>query len=63
VIPDLRRASAATHESFDAIVLGGQRQANGMPSFADVLSTDDVRLIQAYVLQRIGEAQASQAKP
>jgi quinohemoprotein ethanol dehydrogenase len=63
VIPDLRRATAETHESFAAIVLGGQRQAQGMPSFADVLSPDDVRLIQAYVLQRVGEAQTSQAKP
>jgi hypothetical protein len=39
------------------------RQEKGMPSFADVLSTEDVRLIQAYVVQRAREAQpTAQAK-
>jgi PQQ-dependent dehydrogenase (methanol/ethanol family) len=57
VVPDLRRASAETHASFAEIVIGGVRQEKGMPSFADVLSTDDVRLIQAYVVQRVREAQ------
>jgi len=63
VIPDLRRASAATHASFADIVLGGVREPKGMPSFADVLSKEDVRLIEAYVLQRVRESQPQQAKP
>jgi mono/diheme cytochrome c family protein len=61
VVPDLRRASADTHANFQAIVLGGQRQAKGMPSFADVLSSEDVRLIEAYVLQRASESSTHQA--
>jgi quinohemoprotein ethanol dehydrogenase len=63
VVPDLRRATAETHAGFAEIVIGGVRQEQGMPSFADVLSTDDVRLIQAYVVHRAREAQPSaQAK-
>jgi quinohemoprotein ethanol dehydrogenase len=62
VIPDLRRATAETHASFADIVLGGVREPKGMPSFADVLRAEDVRLIQAYVLQRVRESQPQQAK-
>lgn len=50
--PDLKTASAETHEEWDAIVRGGIRTAKGMPSFADVLSEDDAKAIQAYVLDR-----------
>jgi quinohemoprotein ethanol dehydrogenase len=57
VVPDLRRATAETHAGFADIVVGGVREAKGMPSFADVLDTNDVRLIQAYVVQRAREAQ------
>ncbi len=63
VVPDLRRATADTHANFESIVIGGQRQAKGMPSFADVLSSEDARLIQAYVLHRADESSAQQAKP
>lgn len=64
VIPDLRRATAETHASFADIVVGGTREAKGMPSFADVLSPDEARWIQSYVLQRVAEAQPKQqAKP
>jgi len=50
--PDLRTASAETHEQWDAIVLGGIRTQKGMPSFADVVSAEDARAVQAYVLDR-----------
>ncbi len=50
--PDLRTASAQTHEQWDAIVLGGIRTHKGMPSFADALSPEDSRAIQAYALDR-----------
>jgi PQQ-dependent dehydrogenase (methanol/ethanol family) len=64
VIPDLRRATAETHASFADIVVGGVRESKGMPGFADVLTTADVRLIQAYVVSRAREAQPKQqAKP
>jgi len=51
-VPDLRYATAQTHQQFEAIVLGGVRESRGMPSFKDVLKRDQVRAIQAYVLSR-----------
>jgi quinohemoprotein ethanol dehydrogenase len=51
-IPDLRRANTATHATFEQIVRGGARRALGMPSFARDLSSDQVRMIQAYVLDQ-----------
>jgi quinohemoprotein ethanol dehydrogenase len=51
-IPDLRYASAQTHQQFEAIVLGGARESRGMPSFKDALKRDQIRAIQAYVLSR-----------
>jgi quinohemoprotein ethanol dehydrogenase len=52
VYPDLRTASAETHEQWDAIVRGGIRTHKGMPSFADAVSLEDAKAIQAYVLDR-----------
>jgi quinohemoprotein ethanol dehydrogenase len=51
-IPDLRYATAQMHEQFASIVLGGARESRGMPSFSDLLTRDQVRAIQAYVLAR-----------
>ncbi len=56
-VPDLRFASRETHERFVDIVLGGIREPNGMVSFGDVLSAEEARQIQAYVLARVAEAQ------
>jgi len=50
--PDLRYATAHVHERFEAIVLGGERTSMGMPSYADIFTPDEVRQIQAYVLQQ-----------
>lgn len=58
-IPDLRRSNAATHATFDAIVRGGARQTLGMPSFANDLSADQARMIQAFVLDQARQASAS----
>lgn len=52
VYPDLRTASAETHDQWDAIVRGGIRTERGMPSFADAVSAEDAKAIQAYVLDR-----------
>jgi quinohemoprotein ethanol dehydrogenase len=52
VYPDLRTASAETHQQWDAIVRGGIRTDKGMPSFADAVSAEDAKAIQAYVLDR-----------
>ena len=54
-IKDLRLMSADTHSHFDAIVIGGARKAQGMASFADVLSKDDAAAIHAYLNARISE--------
>ena len=51
-IPDLRRSNAATHATFEVIVRGGARKALGMPSFDKDISSDQARLIQAYVLDQ-----------
>ena len=51
-VPDLRYAEEATHHAFGAIVRGGERRTSGMPSFADDLTTDQVRFIHAYLLER-----------
>jgi len=51
-LPDLRYATADTHEQFEAIVRGGFRASLGMPAFGDQLASDQVRAIQAYVLAR-----------
>jgi len=57
-IPDLRRANEATHATFEQIVLGGARRTLGMPSFAKDLSSDQVQMIHAYVLDQARHAPA-----
>jgi quinohemoprotein ethanol dehydrogenase len=54
-VKDLRLMSADTHAKFDDIVLGGARKAQGMASFADVISKDDAAAIHAYLNARISE--------
>ena len=53
-VPDLRYATAATHQQFQSIVLGGRQQL-GMPSFQDALKPEQVRAIEAYILSRAGD--------
>jgi quinohemoprotein ethanol dehydrogenase len=60
-IPDLRRANEATHATFEQIVRGGARRTLGMPSFAKDLSSDQVRMIQAFVLDQARRAPIVQA--
>jgi len=49
--PDLFRLNTQVHENFLQIVHEGQLSNNGMASFADVLSKDDVAAIQAFLVQ------------
>jgi quinohemoprotein ethanol dehydrogenase len=49
--PDLFRMPAPVHDTFERIVLGGLLASNGMASFADVLDSDDVAAIQAFLVQ------------
>jgi quinohemoprotein ethanol dehydrogenase len=50
--PDLRHATAAVHEGWDDIVLGGVRGGAGMASFADVIDAQESADIHAYVVTR-----------
>jgi quinohemoprotein ethanol dehydrogenase len=50
--PDLRHAPRAAWESWNDIVLGGTRQAGGMPSFADRVTPDEAQAIRAYAIER-----------
>jgi quinohemoprotein ethanol dehydrogenase len=47
--PDLKRMPSAVHDIFREIVLDGALRYNGMASFADVLSSDDVAAIQNWL--------------
>ena len=49
VLPDLRHTSPEVSASFEAIVLGGARAGQGMPSFSELLTPDDVTAIHAYL--------------
>ena len=51
-VKDLRHMTPATHAAFLAIVLEGARAANGMASFADVLSRGEAEAIHHYLISR-----------
>jgi quinohemoprotein ethanol dehydrogenase len=62
-VPDLRYTAESTHQMFEEIVLGGARREFGMPSFTGDITSAQVRLIHAYILDRAREsAQADAAK-
>ena len=54
-IPDLRKMTAGTHDAFNQIVLEGLLASNGMASFSDVLSEQEVENIHHYVRARAHE--------
>ena len=58
VLPNLATIAPEAHDLWDAIVLGGLRTDRGMVSFNHVLSADDSRTIQAYVIATAHEAKA-----
>lgn len=60
VIPDLRHTPESKHLVFEDIVLGGILKDRGMVSFADVLTKEDSKAIQGYV---ISEAHRLQEEP
>jgi quinohemoprotein ethanol dehydrogenase len=49
--PDLFRLAPEVHRSFKDIVYGGRLASNGMASFADVLSEQDVAAVQAFLVR------------
>ncbi len=50
LIPDVRYLDAAKHAVFEDIVYGGILAENGMPSFGNILTREEVAQIQAYVI-------------
>jgi quinohemoprotein ethanol dehydrogenase len=59
VIPDLRKANAATHDALRQIVIGGAYKTKGMPQFEDITPAD-LELIRAYILDRAWAAYDAQ---
>lgn len=51
-LPDLRYATAETHRQFQDIVIGGARAPLGMPSFGDLLSSEQAEAIHVYIIER-----------
>jgi PQQ-dependent dehydrogenase (methanol/ethanol family) len=63
ILPDLRySAMLGTSEAWAAVVVDGQLAANGMASFAEVVSADDTEAIRAYVIAQAHAALAAQAR-
>jgi quinohemoprotein ethanol dehydrogenase len=63
VLPDLRMLPAEKHAIFKEIVYDGVIHGAGMPRLGDLLSEQDVRDIQAFVISRANEDRAAAAKP
>jgi quinohemoprotein ethanol dehydrogenase len=58
-VPDLRYSSAETHQTWNGIVIGGAKRANGMPPFE--LDVEEAEAVRAYVLSLSNELRQSQA--
>jgi quinohemoprotein ethanol dehydrogenase len=56
--PNLLRMAAATHRSFDDIVLNGVLSARGMAGFGDLLDTQAAAEIHAYLIDRAHDLRA-----
>ena len=61
VLPDLRELSPEVNQNFEAIVRGGARARQGMPSFAKQLTPKEVVAIQAYLSRQRTLEQAAGA--
>ncbi|MBK7948545.1 MAG: PQQ-dependent dehydrogenase, methanol/ethanol family [Deltaproteobacteria bacterium] len=59
-VPDLRYLDATQHSLFEQTVLGGLHEPAGMPRFDDLLTKDDVRIIQAYILKQAAKGHAAE---
>jgi alcohol dehydrogenase (cytochrome c)/quinohemoprotein ethanol dehydrogenase len=61
--PDLKVSPAIqTQALFDAIVLGGAREQNGMVSFAAALSRDDASALREYIVSLARAAKAEEER-
>jgi quinohemoprotein ethanol dehydrogenase len=59
VVPDLRMLPAEKHALFKEIVYDGVIHGAGMPRMGDLLTEQDVRDIQAYVISRANQDRAA----
>ena len=59
--PDLRNMTLETPASFDALVLGGERIEQGMPTFEGTLDADKTRQIRAFLIQEANAIRALQS--
>ena len=57
-VPDLRYANAETHATWHAVVVGGSKAANGMPSIE--IPVEESEAIRNYVLSKSEEIRAAQ---
>jgi quinohemoprotein ethanol dehydrogenase len=63
VVPDLRLLPAEKHAIFKEIVYDGVIHGAGMPRMGDLVSEQDVRDIQAYIVARANEDRAAALPP
>jgi quinohemoprotein ethanol dehydrogenase len=61
ILPDLRRATPATHTLFKSIVLEGIYAPKGMARFDDVLSAADAEALHDYVIDQAWQLKNSPA--
>jgi quinohemoprotein ethanol dehydrogenase len=61
VVPDLRMLTAEKHSIFKEIVYDGVIHGAGMPRMGDLLTEQDVRDVQAYIIRRANEDRAAAA--
>jgi quinohemoprotein ethanol dehydrogenase len=61
VVPDLRMLTAEKHSIFKEIVYDGVIHGAGMPRMGDLLTEQDVRDIQAYIITRASEDRTAAA--
>jgi len=61
VVPDLRMLTTEKHSIFKEIVYDGVIHGAGMPRLGDLLTEQDVRDIQAYIISRANEDRAAAA--
>jgi alcohol dehydrogenase (cytochrome c)/quinohemoprotein ethanol dehydrogenase len=63
VLPDLRYSAAlGTASAWQSIVHDGVRQANGMVSFGEQMSKDEIETIRSYVVHRANAQVAGDRK-
>jgi quinohemoprotein ethanol dehydrogenase len=64
LFPDLKVAAALNNAAlFNAIVIDGALQNNGMVSFADYLTAEDANAVRAYVVSLANEAKNAPPNP